>query len=100
MMDAQLVVKMVEHWLNTPANGYFYQSYGQDLKRELLKEITQFTADQFIEKLKIDIPLLQYLPSDQINIIQEIRNDDSVYVILEIGKFEIELTEGGDDVTA
>lgn len=99
MIDAQLVAKMVEHWLNTPANGYFYQSYGQDLKRELLREITEFTADRFIEKLKADIPLLQHLPSDQINIIQEIRNDDSVYVILEIGQIEIELTEELDDVT-
>lgn len=99
MIDAQLVAKMVEHWLNTPVNGYFYQSYGQDLKRELLKEINQFTADRFIEKLKIDIPLLQHLPPDQINILKEIRSDDSVYVILEIGQIEIKLTEELDDVT-
>ena len=49
---------MIDHWLSTPVNGYFGQSYGCNVRDQLLKNLSSFSADRFIEKMKADIPIL------------------------------------------
>lgn len=69
MITTDDVVAMVSHWLSTPKNAYFGQNYGQDLKRELLKNTNDFNADRLIAEMKKDIPILATLSDNQLGIV-------------------------------
>ncbi len=61
MILPEHVVAMLNHWLQTPVNGYFGSSYGADLNSLLLRPLSTPTADIFIQKLKRDVPILNDL---------------------------------------
>ena len=61
MILPEHVVAMLNHWLQTPVNGYFGSSYGADLNSLLLRPLSTATADIFIQKLKRDVPILNDL---------------------------------------
>lgn len=109
MINVDQVKRMIEHWLATPVNGYFYQSYGSTVKEQLLKNQSAFLADQFLEKMKKDIPILQQLPSEQLNLVSQTQGFDGVvvyvqlgYILIEVGKtsHQVDLNQDYYDVTA
>ena len=61
MILPEHIIAMLNHWLQTPANGYFGSSYGADLNSLLLRPLSTPTADIFIQKLKRDVPILNDL---------------------------------------
>lgn len=90
-IEAKDITTMVEHWLDTPPNGYFGQSYGADIRVMLLRELTTENADGLLEKLRRDIPLLNQLDDNQLSINTETRDNDKLYVYLFVGNIAIEL---------
>lgn len=92
-MTVDDIVAMVHHWLSTPKNAYWGQNYGQDLKRELLKNTNDFNANRLISEMKADIPILAQLSQDQLGILVQHGMDengnetgefDSVRVVVQI----------------
>ena len=94
-MDAQTIVGMIEHWLNTPVNGYFGQSYGADINSMLLQDLSSASADEFIAKIKRDIPLLAQLGND-LTVETETVGFDSLKVYLFVGNIPIFLGQTTD----
>ncbi|MCC3344516.1 hypothetical protein [Psychrobacter sanguinis] len=93
MITAEHIKNMVKHWLDTPPNGYFSKGYGADAKAMLLRELSADTADDFIEKLRRDIPLIGRLSEDQLSISVETVGFDRLNVVLSIGEIDIQLND-------
>ena len=93
MIDADKIKAMVNHWLDTPPNGYFGQSYGADVRNMLLRELSSDNADNLLKKLRQDIPLIAQLDDSQLSIDTETRDFDKLYVYLFIGNIAIDLGE-------
>lgn len=87
------IVNMIEHWLSTPPNGYFGQSYGADVRSMLLRELSADNADNLLKKLRLDIPLLNRLGDNQLSVTTLEADFDKLYVYLNVGGFNIELGE-------
>lgn len=96
-IEATDIQKMVEHWLSTPPNGYFGQSYGADVRSMLLKELSTDNADSLLKKLRTDIPLLNQLNENQLSISTLAVDFDKLYVYLNIGLINIELGEASNE---
>lgn len=94
MITVAHIKDMIVHWLATPVNGYFAQSYGCNIREQLLQELSSFTADKFIEKMKQDIPILQQLDSDQLAIIAQSNGFATVNVFIQLGNMLIEVGVG------
>lgn len=93
MITAEHIRQMIIHWLDTPPNGYFAQGYGADAKAMLLKELSADTADDFLRKLRADIPIINTLDEDQLSISIETVGFDTINVVLSIGSIDIQLNE-------
>ncbi len=93
MIDAPKIKNMIDHWLATPPNGYFGQSYGADVRNMLLRELSTDNADGFLAQLRRDIPLLNQLNDSQLSINTATAGFDKLYVYLSVGGIDIELGE-------
>lgn len=93
MITAEHIRQMIIHWLDTPPNGYFAQGYGADAKAMLLKELSADVADEFLSKLRADIPIINTLDEDQLSISIETVGFDTINVVLSIGSIDIQLNE-------
>ena len=93
MIDSIDVKAMVTHWLDTPPNGYFAQSYGADVRAMLLRELSADNADALLKKLRLDIPLLNSLDESQLSVSTTTTGFDKLNVYLTIGTIDIELGE-------
>ena len=93
MIDAAKIKAMVNHWLNTPPNGYFGQSYGADMRNMLLRELSSDNADALLKNLRRDIPLIDQLDDSQLSIDTITEGFDRLYVYLFIGNIAIHLGE-------
>ncbi len=97
MIEARQIVKMVEHWLSTPPNGYFAQGYGSDLKALLLKNPSSEMADKFIAKLKQDIPLFANFDGDRLSIESEMVGFDTEKIYLFVADIPIFIGDTQDN---
>jgi len=77
------IQNMVSHWLTTISNGYLGSSYGQNAN-DLLQNPLSFSADDFIIKLKNDLPILNSLPSDSVNIYKVDNGIDKATIYLNV----------------
>lgn len=93
MIDAKDIKAMINHWLATPPNGYFGQSYGADVRNVLLRELTTDSADNLLKQIRRDIPLLGSLEDSQLSIETEMSGFDGLYVYLMVGNIGIKLGE-------
>ncbi|UNK06461.1 hypothetical protein MN210_08180 [Psychrobacter raelei] len=93
MITAEHIRQMIIHWLDTPPNGYFAQGYGADAKAMLLKELSADTADDFLRKLRRDIPIIDTLDEEQLSISVETVGFDRINVVLSIGNIDIQLND-------
>lgn len=93
MIDSQKIKAMIEHWLATPPNGYFGQSYGADVRNLLLRELSSANADKLLKQLRRDIPIMNQLDDNQLSIGTEQSGFDKIYVYLKVGGISIKLGE-------
>lgn len=90
-IDANDVQKMVRHWLETPTYGYLGSDYGQDAKSMLQKPISTVEADEFLEKLRNDVEILQVMPQGTVNLFSYPEDVDKLKLVIEIAGTEIKV---------
>lgn len=83
------IQKMVRHWLETPAFGYLGSDYGQDIKSMLQKPLSTIEADEFLNKLRQDVPILNVMPEGAVNLYVQDEAPDKRKLIIEIAGQEI-----------
>lgn len=81
-MTAEDLQGMIDHWLSTPVNGYLGESYGSDPKSLLQKALHSGMANDFIRKMREDIPILQAIPSDQIDLYSVPEQPDKMRIFI------------------
>ncbi len=89
-LTPEAVLGMVEHWLQTPPDGYLGQSYGQSIRDLLQKAMSTNDGDIIIQKMKRDIPILQRFPNSVNILMQKVDNrpDDAKKILIEVmGRF-------------
>lgn len=67
-LSGREVVEMTTHWTETPMNGYLGSSYGQNIKSFLQQPQSDVVANNFIQKLREDVPVLTVLPSNAVSL--------------------------------
>jgi hypothetical protein len=83
-INANDLIEMIKHWLNTPMNGYLGSSYGSDVPALLAKPLEPSVADSFLNKMRQDIPILNSLPSDSLSIQAEQIGVDRLNIYIEV----------------
>jgi hypothetical protein len=58
----------IQHWLSTQVDGYIGSTYGTDITELLQNPMAAGLADAFLTKLRTDIPLLQLLPANAVDL--------------------------------
>lgn len=84
--------KMIQHWLSCPVGTYVGSNYGSDAKALLQKPSSGPVANDYIQKLKSDIPILTSMPSGSINLYSMSRFPDGVAIYLEVAGQEFEVS--------
>ncbi|ENV00346.1 hypothetical protein F969_00577 [Acinetobacter variabilis] len=87
------VANMVEHWTETPMNGYLGSSYGQNFKSFIQQPQTVVVGNSFIQKLQKDLDILQVLPADAVNLYSVPKGTDGAEVILSVAGRKFNLGE-------
>lgn len=85
LLGVNEITEILDHWQNTPANAYRGSSYGEDHNRLLLQTMSTDIADDFLDKLKADIPLLANLGRDTLSILSEDIGNDKKQIYLSVG---------------
>lgn len=82
---------ILEHWLNTPPNGYIGVNYGRNLSETLLKSLSIDSSDIILQWIKEDIPLFKYLTDDELKISYENVGIDKRNYFLQVGQVIVPL---------
>lgn len=97
---AEDIKRMIEHWLNTPPNGYIGVSYGKNPKELLNRPMDDDTADLLLSWMKEDIPVLNQLTDNQLMIVQDEINFETKQFYIKIGEILVPIkTETAEVVT-
>lgn len=72
---------------------YVGSNYGHDAKSLLQKPASSTVANDFIQKLKSDIPVLAALPVGSVNLYSVAKFPDGTAIFLEIAGQEFEVSE-------
>ncbi len=75
---------MVSHWLHTPVNGYLGSDYGQDLKSLLQLPQSDGRPEEQLQKLREDVPVLQVLPPNSVNLYGVQTLPDRLDLVIEV----------------
>lgn len=100
MINRSEILGMIDHWLRTPPNGYVGSSYGAPLEELLLYSQSTNIADNFINKMKSDLPILSQLNSTQFSIYTEEIGFEKKIVYFQVGTIAINLTQVSQDSLA
>lgn len=83
-IDTRFIFNQIVHWVHTLPNTYLGSDYGADLRQYLHKPMSSFQADEIIKKMKQDIPILQTLPENAINILVTDVQDDTKEILIQV----------------
>lgn len=92
MINAKDIEGMIDHWLRTKPNGYRGSSYGAPLEELRLNAQTASVANEFIAKMKRDIPILNQLSSDQFGVFFSNVGFETRRIALKVGTIQIDLS--------
>lgn len=71
-MDRQItgqdVERMARHWFKRPVNSYYGCGYGHSLPEVLFNPFGADKANEQVDKLKEDVPVLGILPEGSVNL--------------------------------
>lgn len=84
---------MVSHWLLVPVNGYLGSSYGQDIKALLHRPQADGAPEALLQKLRVDVPVLQALPSGAVNLYSVQTPPDRLDLVIEVAGQAITVPE-------
>lgn len=83
---------MASHWLGCPVEGYFGSDYGNNAKSLLQSPLTGVLADGFVAKLRKDVPLINRLDKNLVNIYMVDAPPDEKQIFLDIANTQLEIT--------
>ena len=75
---------MVGHWLQVPEGGYLGSRYGNNTKSLLQLPQNEGSADEYLDKLKEDVPILQALPDGTVNLYGIHTRPDRLDIAIEV----------------
>jgi hypothetical protein len=78
------IQNFVDHWLSCPVNGYLGSPYGQDLPALLQRPQADGAADEFLDKLREDIPIINALPEGSTNLYGVQTAPDRLDLVIEV----------------
>lgn len=93
MIVSEDMVRMVRHWLSTPPNGYLGSPYGCDPKALLQQPQSSGLADEFIDKMMTDLPILKQLPRGTVNVFFQPIGKDGKRLLIQVGETMIPFEE-------
>lgn len=83
-LNGRDVAAMTDHWLNTPLNGYLGSDYGQDIKSTLQQPQSSAVANNLIQKLQQDVPIIAAMPDESVGVYAVPRGVDGTDIILAV----------------
>lgn len=83
VITLDLIMGMVRHWMATRANGYIGSRYGSDPLSLLHEPLNSLAADEYMAKMRQDLPILNQL-GDAVNIYQQTEGNDKKRIFIEI----------------
>lgn len=83
-IDTIEIQDMVSHWLGTPTNGYLGSRYGQDVKSLLQTPQSEGLADDVLNKLRSDVPVLTAIPTGSLNLFGIQSAPDKLDLVIDI----------------
>lgn len=92
-LDGHDVAAMVEHWTESPMNGYLGSDYGQTFKSYLQQPQMAVSANSFIQKMQADVPVLQVLPADAVSMYSIPKGTDGIATTIDVAGRSFELGE-------
>lgn len=87
------VKRMIEHWLNTPPNGYVGVTYGRNLTEFLFHPMDEDRADILLSWLKEDIPVLKNVSENNLMVVSENIGIDSKRFHIKIGEILVPIRD-------
>ena len=90
-IDGAEIQSMVQHWLETPVGSYLGSDYGQDAKSMLQLPLADARADEFLRKMRQDVPILQVLPAGAVNLYSMTSPPDRLELVVEVAGRAIEV---------
>lgn len=93
LINAENILLMIADWMETPVNSFFGSNYGCDLASLLLHEQTSDAADEFIAKMKRDLPVLSQLPPNMFSIYAVDEGFEQKILYLSVGDVSINLNK-------
>lgn len=85
VLDPKAVKRILDHWFNTPPNGYIGVRYARNVRQILLKPMTEDSSDLLLQWMKEDIPLFRNLSSDQLSIVSRNISFDKKEYFVQVG---------------
>jgi hypothetical protein len=85
------IQKMVGHWLGTPVEGYLGSDYGQDAQALLQMPHSDRAPDDFLDKLRADVPVINMLPPGSANLYSIQTAPDRLDLVIEVAGQIIEI---------
>lgn len=89
------IVLMIDHWLHTPAGSYLGSNYGNDIASLLQRPNSEGAADDFLAKLRADVPVVAALPDGALSLYAVPDGFDRLSIHLDIGSRTYNLSDMG-----
>ena len=89
-ITTQFILGQIRHWLKTPQNHYLGSNYGIDLYQYLHKPMTTPMVDEIIAKMRADIPVLNAVSEEHLNIYAKNSGFDSKVIYIEVDGMVLE----------
>lgn len=90
---------MIEHWLNTPPNGYIGVTYGRNLREILFKPMTEDSANTLMDWMLEDMPILKQLSDEDFRIVEQDDGHDKKRFFIKLTTILIEIpTQAGENI--
>ena len=91
IFDYPRIKAVIQHWLNTPPNGYRGVNYARNVNEVLMRPLDMDNANMILRWMIEDIPLLRQIPSSKLSIYEEVLDHQTKVYHLQIGQYTIEL---------
>ncbi|MEM4986266.1 hypothetical protein V8G57_02585 [Collimonas sp. H4R21] len=88
IITAQDIQAMVSHWLSTPPNGYLGSDYGADPQSLLQNPMAAGIGDAFIGEMREDVPVLDVMPADAVNVFYVDALPDRLELIVDVAGWQ------------
>ncbi|OTG87881.1 hypothetical protein [Acinetobacter sp. ANC 3813] len=93
------ILRMLEHWMATPPNGYIGVNYGRNPRQILQKPMTEDSADLLLQWAREDIPILKNISDSELYIAHEKVNFETKRYYFVIGADRLKIkTETAETV--